>query len=277
MFLLRIHTVKDISRIKWLWLTAALLTSLTLLQDYLYTIRQGSSYYLEESLLFSSFWFLFVPLIAIQWNCLLHLKKQRLIKGLTWVVLPVLVHLLVFSMLVWLISGLFYTHQFEIRQTIWFAITEYLYVLLVVYSIPVIGHGWCSRKRQVLPPPTENPASSYSSTLLVTEGSRKIPVQVKDIWYLEAQTPYVQLHLQGKKYLYKGSLSGLSAQLDPASFIRVHKSFIVQLKAIRHYTSRQNGDYDLVLLNDAVVRLSRNYGAAFRAAFQDKANSTQVS
>ncbi|KYP14382.1 LytTR family DNA-binding domain-containing protein [Flavihumibacter sp. CACIAM 22H1] len=277
MFLLRIHTVKDISRIKWLWLTAALLTSLTLLQDYLYTIRQGSSYYLEESLLFSSFWFLFVPLIAIQWNCLLHLKKQRLIKGLTWVVLSVLVHLLVFSMLVWLISGLFYTHQFEIRQTIWFAITEYLYVLLVVYSIPVIGHGWSSRKRQVLPPPTENPASSYSSTLLVTEGSRKIPVQVKDIWYLEAQTPYVQLHLQGKKYLYKGSLSGLSAQLDPASFIRVHKSFIVQLKAIRHYTSRQNGDYDLVLLNDAVVRLSRNYGAAFRAAFQDKANSTQVS
>jgi DNA-binding LytR/AlgR family response regulator len=48
------------------------------------------------------------------------------------------------------------------------------------------------------------------------------------------------------------------------SFIRVHKSSIVNIAFIHSLVSRQNGDYDLIMKDGCTVRASRNYVAALK-------------
>lgn len=256
-----------------------ILILLTLVQDYLGTVFQGGAYYPEESVLFSSFWVLFIPLMMLQLKLLAGFKWNRLLNLLLVAAVPVFLHLLLYPVLIWIISGLFFEHQFEIRQTVWFTITEYLYVLLAVYSIPVIWSRWWKGAMDFQEAPKTVVPPARISYILLTDGARKIPVPVQDVLYIEASSPYIEIYLEQKKFLHKETLKGIEEQLDPAQFIRIHKSFIVNLKAIRFYTSRQNGDYDLTLMNNAVVRLSRNYVTVFRKAYgtgtQDSLISTQ--
>lgn len=279
MFSLSTISIKGVVNSKWLFAFSGMLVLLTLVQDYLGTVFQGGAYYPEESVLFSSFWILFIPLVVLQLKALAGFKRNSLLNMVLVGIVPVFLHLFLFSVLIWIISGLFYEHQFEISQTIWFSITEYLYVLLAVYSIPVIGSRWSKGTMDIQEEPKTMVPSARISCLLLTDGTRKIPVPVQEIIYMEASSPYIQIYLEQKKFLHKETLKGIEEQLDPAQFIRVHKSFIVNLNSIRFYTSRQNGDYDLTLMNNAVVRLSRNYVPVFRKAYstgtQDSLISTQ--
>ncbi|RYF37203.1 MAG: LytTR family transcriptional regulator, partial [Cytophagaceae bacterium] len=47
-----------------------------------------------------------------------------------------------------------------------------------------------------------------------------------------------------------------------------HKSCIVNITKVRSYQSRLNGDYDLLLSNEVVLRVSRNYASGFKTAFE---------
>jgi two-component system LytT family response regulator len=67
--------------------------------------------------------------------------------------------------------------------------------------------------------------------------------------YAEAQDDYVALHSEKKNYLKQQTISSLEAALDPARFVRVHRSFIVNLERIAKiepYTK----DTRVVLLSD---------------------------
>lgn len=56
-------------------------------------------------------------------------------------------------------------------------------------------------------------------------------------------------------------------KLDTRTFVRVHKSTIVNLEKVSSFKSRLNGDYDLLLKNGTIVRLSRTYAANFKNEF----------
>jgi hypothetical protein len=242
----------------------------TLVQDYLYASFRGSGYYIEESLLFSSFWLFFIPLWLAQWNWLRFTVKASTLSMLIASIIPILLHLFIYAEFIWLFSGLFFSYQFEVRQTLWFGLTEYLYVLLGFYVAPILLYRWYS--------PTENITKEKQTSsvqlsnpirqLMVPDGNRKVVISVTDLLYLEASSPYVMLHLEHKKLLHRETLKSLEAQLDPAEFVRVHKSCMVNCNKIQVVRSRGNGDYDLELVSGAVIRLSRNYVSNFRQALQ---------
>lgn len=242
----------------------------TLVQDYLYASFRGSGYYIEESLLFSSFWLFFIPLWWMQWNWLQYNEKVSKTRMLIALVVPILLHLLIYAVFISLLSGLFFNHQFELKQTFWFGLTEYLYELLGFYLAPILLHRWypqsksVSEEKQVSSVQQSNPIRQ----LLVADGNRKVVVTVTELLYLEASSPYVMLHLENKKLLHRETLKGLEAQLDPAEFVRVHKSCIVNCNKIHTVRSRGNGDYDLVLVSGPIIRLSRNYVSVFRKVFR---------
>jgi two-component system LytT family response regulator len=50
--------------------------------------------------------------------------------------------------------------------------------------------------------------------------------------YAEAQDDYVALASQGKKHLKQQTITGLEACLDPESFVRIHRSYIVNLERV---------------------------------------------
>jgi two-component system LytT family response regulator len=73
----------------------------------------------------------------------------------------------------------------------------------------------------------------YALRVVVKDGSRIHLIPVDGLDYAQAQDDYVALRSQGKTYLKTQTLASLEASLDPALFVRVHRSFLVRLDRIR--------------------------------------------
>jgi len=95
---------------------------------------------------------------------------------------------------------------------------------------------------------------------------RIVLVQVHDIVRLEADDNYVRIWA-GRMYLHKETLSGLVMRLDPAQFLRIHRSHAVRVACVRELQSRLHGEYLLRLDSGVELRSGRSYRAAVRAAF----------
>jgi two-component system LytT family response regulator len=69
--------------------------------------------------------------------------------------------------------------------------------------------------------------------ILVRDGSRIHVVATRKIDYLEAQDDYVCIKSEGKEYLKQESLSSLEENLDPGLFVRIHRSYILNLERLQ--------------------------------------------
>lgn len=90
-------------------------------------------------------------------------------------------------------------------------------------------------------------------------------VDIEDILMLEAERAYCRFHLKGDKLLLVSkSLSHYEPMLrDTALFFRAHRSYLINLRAIKKYQRREN---QLILKNDLVVKISRDKKDAFEQA-----------
>lgn len=92
---------------------------------------------------------------------------------------------------------------------------------------------------------------------------------IASISHITANPPYINIYMENKKLLYTETLKSFSAKLDPSSFVRIHKSTIVNLHMVANFSSRGNGDYDLRLKDDSNLRISRNYAAIFKDCYAE--------
>jgi two-component system, LytTR family, response regulator len=76
------------------------------------------------------------------------------------------------------------------------------------------------------------PPQQFLQRVVVKEGPRVHIIPVDRLDYAEAQDDYVSLHSQGKAYLKEQTISSLEAALDPARFVRIHRSVIVNVERI---------------------------------------------
>jgi hypothetical protein len=243
---------------------------LNLTQDVLRSGLNNTAYYFSESFMFSSFWWIFAPLLFAQYLAARQHIKRPFYFHIALILLPIAVHLIVFPLLVWAISGIFYYHSFAFQQTLSYTISEYLYLLLLLYSIPVLVFMLLKKRAYaVAAPETKNETIpvSFINTILVTDGYKKQCIAVSEILFFSANPPYINIYLEGKKYLHHETLKSVMLKLDPEQFTRVHKSTIVHIKMVDTITSRLNGDYDITLKNHVKIRVSRNYAAAFKDLF----------
>ena len=108
------------------------------------------------------------------------------------------------------------------------------------------------------------PTKTYPDRLFIEGVKKIIAVPVQDILWLEADGDYARLHtLQGNNLTNYG-LGTLVQKLDPALFIRVHRSAIVHLHAIAEVL-KEDGIYTIVLTNGTQVRVGRSYQDTIRA------------
>jgi two-component system LytT family response regulator len=84
-------------------------------------------------------------------------------------------------------------------------------------------------------------------------------VKVSDLDWIEAEGGYVRLHAQGKSHLLREKISALEMQLDPAMFVRIHRSIIVRLDRIAMLKPQNNGDHVVLLRDGRKLALSRTY------------------
>jgi two-component system LytT family response regulator len=72
----------------------------------------------------------------------------------------------------------------------------------------------------------------WPERVVVKDGARVHIIPVAQLEYAEAEDDYVALHSSGKKYLKQQTISSLEQSLNPARFIRVHRSFLINLENI---------------------------------------------
>ena len=65
--------------------------------------------------------------------------------------------------------------------------------------------------------------------LVVRDGGKVTLIAMSKLDYVQAQDDYVELHSEGRGILKQQTLASLESQLDPARFLRIHRSFILNL------------------------------------------------
>lgn len=99
----------------------------------------------------------------------------------------------------------------------------------------------------------------YLARFAVRKGRKVAFVSALDVEWIEADGDYARLHCSARNYLLRESLNQLSRLLDPAQFIRVHRSTIVRLDRVAELQSLTNRDAMLRLRDGALLRASRTY------------------
>ena len=95
--------------------------------------------------------------------------------------------------------------------------------------------------------------------LVVKSGGRVFFLRTEDIVWIEATSNYVRLHLGEDSHLFRETMNGIEARLDPQRFVRIHRSRIVNSDRIKELQPWFNGEYVVVLQNGTRLTLSRGY------------------
>jgi two-component system, LytTR family, response regulator len=97
--------------------------------------------------------------------------------------------------------------------------------------------------------------------LVIKGGGVTKLVMATEIDWIEAAGVYVNLHFQGKECIYRSSLAAVTKRLDSLRFVRIHRSSVVNIKAIVHLEPISHGEFEVLLRDGTRLVLSRNFRA----------------
>jgi hypothetical protein len=97
---------------------------------------------------------------------------------------------------------------------------------------------------------------------LVRKLGKEFLLSARDIEYLQASGNYVNLHVRGRDYPLRATMAGIEPRLDPARFVRVHRSYMVNLDCLAEIEPLETGDARLTLRDGTRVPCSRRYRPA---------------
>jgi two-component system LytT family response regulator len=101
--------------------------------------------------------------------------------------------------------------------------------------------------------------------ILVKSSGEIIFLKTSEVDWIEAEGDYVKFHVPGRTHLMRATMASLEAQLDPARFIRIHRSTIVNVNCLRKLSPSFEGEYAVVLHDGTKLRLSRGYHDRIKA------------
>jgi two-component system, LytTR family, response regulator len=104
---------------------------------------------------------------------------------------------------------------------------------------------------------TAQPA--YPSRIRVEDKDRIRFIAVRDIHWVEAQDYCVLLHLSGERILRRGTLKQFLRTVDPATFVRVHRSAAVNVRHVRELTITANGGLTARTASGAEIPVTRGF------------------
>ena len=93
--------------------------------------------------------------------------------------------------------------------------------------------------------------------LVVPTASGDLLLDASEIDWIQAEDYYAAVHALGKRHLIRESLASLEQRLDPARFVRVHRSAIVRLDRVRELRSTALGEWIVVLRDGTRIAVSR--------------------
>ena len=110
------------------------------------------------------------------------------------------------------------------------------------------------------------PRAAPLDRLAVRDQGRFVFVPVADLDAIVAAGNYVELRAGGRTYSLRTTMAALAARLDPAAFVRVHRSVLLRVAAIASIEPLFRGEYLVTLRDGTTFTSARTQRAALRTA-----------
>jgi two-component system LytT family response regulator len=104
------------------------------------------------------------------------------------------------------------------------------------------------------------------SRLIVKSRGQTLFLNASDVDWIEAANYYACLHVGSATHILRRSLQALEKELDEKTFVRIHRSIIVNCDKVSGLELHSSGEYEVVLHSQVRLQLSRR----FRKQFQDR-------
>jgi two-component system LytT family response regulator len=112
------------------------------------------------------------------------------------------------------------------------------------------------------------PPQQFAERLVVRDGAKVTIIPVDRLDYAEAQDDYVSLHSDKRSFLKQQTISSLEASLDPKQFVRIHRSWIVNIERISKIEPYTKDSRMAVLTDGAQLPVSRSGYARLTAVLE---------
>lgn len=110
----------------------------------------------------------------------------------------------------------------------------------------------------------------YLDRVVVRDGTKVHIIPIAKLDYAEAQDDYVALASEKRKYLKQQTIASLEAALDPKQFLRVHRSYIVNLERVARIEPYGKDSKVVILIDDTRLPVSRTGYDRLRAVLEGK-------
>lgn len=160
-----------------------------------------------------------------------------------------------------------YEYLKDIRSYFWMLAGIGLYRFWVVRFQ---GEARLLAEPDVGPPvePVEQP-----ERFLVRKLGKEFLLAAREIEWLQASGNYVNLHVRGRDYPLRVTMAAIEARLDQQYFVRVHRSYVVNLDFLTEIEPLDTGDARLLMRDGIKIPCSRRYRTALRERFGQPAAS----
>jgi two-component system LytT family response regulator len=97
----------------------------------------------------------------------------------------------------------------------------------------------------------------YPERLIVKSSGRVFFVRTEEIDWVEASGNYVKIHTKSEAHLLRESMKNMEAKLDPKTFVRIHRSAIVNIDRIKELEPWFHGEYIVIMRDGTRLTASR--------------------
>jgi hypothetical protein len=245
----------------------ALTTTADLIRNQV-TFKTWQPYIWEYSSFLSSFLLYF----GIYWlaNNASLLNQNWLRNFFIHVLASVIFSILHVLLMVWLREIIYYTMGGEYDFGDW--LSEWLYeyrkdvITYFIFLTTVYAFQYFSK------PEPSTASESVIKKLKVINKQGIFWINCIDITTIESGGNYVYIHANGQVQPMRSTMADIEAQVDPADFIRVHRSYIVNLDHCKGIQKQSNDVSELIMLNDKTVPVSKKYRPKLLTSLQQKNN-----
>ncbi len=114
--------------------------------------------------------------------------------------------------------------------------------------------------------PLPDQKGPYLNRVAVKSVGRTVFVGINAVDWLETAGNYVCLHAGKESHLVRETMNQMETQLDPTHFVRIHRSTMVRIEAIKEIQPLFNGDRAVILKDGSRLTMSRSYRDKAKAA-----------
>ena len=99
----------------------------------------------------------------------------------------------------------------------------------------------------------------YLHTLTIKDRGREHQINLEDVLWIESDGNYLALNLQDKRLLHRSTMNAFETEVSPAKFLRIHRSYLVNIQAIQDTQYLTNNAYQFELTNGQKLVSGRHY------------------